>query len=253
MIQRFVLLAALVMIAAGPVAWAAEEVKSPAAPAAESTPADAESVEVSSIKEKYWALGDGTEMGVIQNRIFSKTKKFQLGILGGSVSSDPFLNVQHIGGNIGFHITEYIAIEVLGMKYYSQPSSALDTFKKFRGATVNTNLPQYYLGGELMASLLYGKLSLVGQAIIYYDLHLLAGAGMMRTESGDNLSISPGIGQRFYINRLMSIRMDYRLLRYNETIIEKEIPTKLGQRLGDRVNWSHTVNVGLDFMFGGGK
>lgn len=218
-----------------------------------SATSDAENLDISAIKEKYWARGNETEMGVIQNRLYSKSGKFQLGVTGGVVYSDPFLSIQNVGGNVGYHLTEYIAFEVLALKYLSGPSAALEIFKKFRGATANTNMPIRYYGAEFVGSLLYGKLSLVGKSIIYYDFHLLAGGGMTETESGKSATAAPGLGQRFYISRFLSMRMDYRLMFYNEIIVEKEIPTKLGQPLGERMNWSHTINLGVDFMFGGGK
>ncbi|HTL13265.1 MAG TPA: hypothetical protein VL588_12295, partial [Bdellovibrionota bacterium] len=38
-------------------------------------PQDSDAVAVDSIKEKYWARGDQTEIGVVQNRMYSKTHK----------------------------------------------------------------------------------------------------------------------------------------------------------------------------------
>lgn len=208
-----------------------------------------ESLDVDAIKQRYWARGEETELGVVQNRLYSKAGKFQFGLLGGVISSDPFLNITALGGTFGYHFSEYFGLNFIWMRTLVSPSSALRTFEENRGATANTNNPEWYAGGELTGSLLYGKLSLIGKAIIYYDMHLSAGAGATKTESGTYLTPSLGIGQRFYINRFTSIRIDYRMLYYKETILEKEIPTKLGQPVGTRDNFNNTITLGVDFIF----
>ena len=58
------------------------------------------------------------------------------------------------------------------------------------------------------------------------------------------------LGQQIYLAKWMSLRVDYRLLRYNEKIQEKVIPTKLGQTVGERVNWSNSITLGVTFLIG---
>jgi outer membrane beta-barrel protein len=99
--------------------------------------------------------------------------------------------------------------------------------------------------------MLYGKLSVLGKSIIYYDLHLLGGLGYTRTENGSYATPSLGIGQRFYLSKLTSFRVDYRLQYYNETLIEKQITTKLGQPVGARDNFNNTITFGFSFMLFG--
>ena len=105
-------------------------------------------------------------------------------------------------------------------------------------------------------SLLYGKLSLLGASIVHYDMHLSAGAGAHMTETGTYFAPSIGIGQRFYVSKNTSIRFDYRLLYYKERIIEKIVPTKLGEVRGERDNFTSSISLGVDFMvnlFGAGE
>src|SRR5262245_10788021 len=53
-----------------------------------------ERVNVENIKQKYWARGDESELGVVQNRLYSKANKLELSLLGGILSTDPFLSVK---------------------------------------------------------------------------------------------------------------------------------------------------------------
>lgn len=227
------------------------ETKSEATPSAESQ----EKINVDAIKEKYWARGSETEMGVVQNRTYSKAKKFEFGLFSGLVISDPWLNVTSLGFSGGYHFNEYFALHLLYIRHFSGPSSALDIFRnKFVGqGDPNTNPPNFFWGGELTASLLYGKLSVLGKLIIYYDMHATAGLGKTHTENGNYLTPFLGIGQQYFLNKLTSLRLDYRLMPYNEDIIEKANPNMPGYNWGSRINWSNQVTLGITFLFGGQK
>jgi outer membrane beta-barrel protein len=214
--------------------------------------ATAERVNVESIKERYWARGDANELGVVQNRTYSKDKKFEFGLYGGFVTTDPFLNVKNVGGQFGYHFSEYISAHLLYWHDYPTSSSALVTFQQTEGATANTNPPRNYYGGEIEGSILYGKLSLVGQKIIYYDMHLIGGVGMMNTDNGNFVTPNVGIGQQIYINKNLALRIDYRLMAYHEAIYEKVITPELGQLDGYRWNWTNAITIGFDILFGPG-
>ncbi len=214
---------------------------------------NSDKVNVDAIKEKYWAKGDEIEMGVVQNRTYTKARKFELGIFGGIISSDPFLDIKSGGASFGYHFNEYFGASIIGWKSFVSPSSALRTFETTRGATTNTNEPRAFYGAEGSASLIYGKLSFIGSAILHYDLHLLAGAGVTNTESGNYATGIIGIGQQLYIANAFSVRIDYRAMPYKESIREKVITNKLGTEVGTRMNWSNSVTFGLTYLFGGGS
>lgn len=213
------------------------------------TSTQAQEVELEAIQEKYWVGGDKKSMGVVQNRKFTKAGRFQFGLLAGKIYSDPFLDMNNVGGIFGYHFNEYWSLSLVGWRTFTSASKALETFEENRGATANTNPPYGYLGLETNASFLYGKLSLAGLKIIYYDLHLSGGTGVTFTETGNYLTPSLGLGQRFYLTDHFSLRLDYRLMYYRETIIEKEVPTRRGQSVGERDNWSNVITIGIDFMF----
>ena len=217
----------------------------------------AERVNVENIKQKYWARGEESELGVVQNRLYSKEHKIELSGFYGFLGSDPFLNTSAVGGSIGFHLSEYLSLSVMGWKSYANPSSAFEGFTqnlqaaKGVPAVPDTNFPKSYYGGEVGWNLLYGKLSVLGKAIIYYDLHLLGGLGVTSTESGNNLTPHIGLGQQVFLSKLISLRVDYRLMRYNETLINK---ANGSNTLGDnRVNWTNAITVGVSLLFGFSK
>lgn len=211
---------------------------------------DGNRIDVNAIKEKYWARGNEAELGVVQDRLYSKAGKFKLGVFGGLVVTDPFLNVNNVGGMAGYYFNEYLSLNVLGWKNYTGPSSALLAFEQYTGGETNYNKPISFIGAELESSLLYGKLSVIGKAIIYFDLHLSLGAGSTDTASGSYVTPFVGLGQQVFISQHVSMSLNYHLMGYRETILEQVIPTKIGQPLGQRNNFTNAVTLGLDFTFG---
>ena len=168
------------------------------------------------------------------------------------------LSVYVAGGRFGYHFSEYFSVHVLGWKAFSGASSTqTDLLANAAagqiGTVLNTNEPQYYLGSEAQWSLLYGKLSVLGKAIIHYDFHFMAGLGTMKTETGNDFEQHVGLGQQFFLSKSSFVTVDYRLVMYHETIPQKVIPTELGQPVGTRENMSNVITLGVGFLLGPGE
>ena len=210
-----------------------------------------EKTNVDLLKQKYWAQGEASELEVVQNRTYSKAGKFVLGAYLGTFASDPFLSVKGFGGKLGFYFNEYFGMYGLFWKETSNKSSALEAFESYSGSTTNNNPATSFKGGEFVVSPIYGKLSVFGRAIIYYDMTAGLGAGITATENGNYITPYFTIGQKIYLSKYFGLSLDYRLMMYKEDIIEKvQISTK-GKYLFSRTNWSDVITVGVDFVFGG--
>jgi outer membrane beta-barrel protein len=212
--------------------------------------AGAEEVDVSGIKQKYWARGEENELGVVQNRLYSKAKRVELSAFYALPSSDPFLAMTSYGGSLSYHFNEYFSLSGIGWKYNVRDSTAQQAFVTSVGARSNSNPPTRYFGLEGNASLLYGKLSFIGRKIIYYDLAFSAGLGQTGTLNGDYLTPSVGVGQRFYITQRLSLRIDYRLHSFKEDIIDRTTISRFNQKIGERTNNTSTIFFGLSFLIG---
>ncbi len=226
----------------------------PAAPGAQGPqgPQGVQEVQVDKIKQKYWTGGDEAQVSVVQNRIYSKENRLALGVAGGVIFSDPFLSLKVYQGAATYHFSEYLGLSLLYWKISTSDSNAL-TVLRDQGKNANVNPVKSMMGAEGLWSIMYGKLSLVGKKILYYDMHLSGGAGSTSTESGSSTTMLFGIGQRFYASQNVSVRFDYRSIVFSEQITEKVITAKLGQVTGERTNWGHSFSLGFDFMFGGAK
>lgn len=208
-------------------------------------------VDVEQLKKQYW--NDESQYEVVQNRLFPKKNRLELQIYGGSVASDPFQSTLFGGVTLGFHFSEYVSVHALLNRDLSTPSTALRTLEgPPTFSTTNTNPLNWTYGGEVLGSLIYGKLSLLGKAILYYDLHVLGGGGIVKTDSGDYFAQWAGIGQQIYLARWIALRIDYRLFHYYEEL-KQRVPGATGYpggSAGFRDNWSHTLNLGFSvFLF----
>ncbi len=214
-----------------------------------------EEVQIEKVRERYWQQGKETEIGVVQNRLFSKNKKFELSLDVGTLSSDPFLNVYVLSGELGFYFSEYFSLHAMGMKLAPTYSSAYYTLQNQTGATANTNNPLAFYGGELRASLLYGKLSLIETSILYFEGFLSGGAGVIQTYSGNDFSGLIGIGEGIHVNQFLSFNISYLMMVYNETVLAQSpsvisgVSYSTGQAISNRTNWSGIVRVGFSFFF----
>ncbi len=202
-------------------------------------------LDVESVKRKYWAQGNESEMSVVQNRLYTKEGKFELGLFYANQVGDPFLVIRDFGGLISHHFTEEWGVTLLGWKSFVSNSTAYTAFVNTPGfpGDTNSDRPKYFIGGEVMFSPIYGKLSLIGKAILYYDLHVMAGAGRMSQDNGNYFSPMLGIGQQIYLNKSLALRVDYRWITYSETIINKQ-----NGQVSSRRNYTDAISLGLDFL-----
>lgn len=210
---------------------------------------NAQAVDVGNIKKKYWTKGEDAGLRVIQNRTYSKEGKVELGIFAGSVATDPFLNVRNLGVLLGYFFNDEYGFNAIYWKNIVSESAALGTLKKETGATANTNEPDSYYGGEFSYSPIYGKLSLRGRLIIYYDFMLMAGAGLTKTETGSYFTPAVGLGQQIYLAKQTMLRLNYRLTYYKENIEEKTVLATKGKVIGSRSTFNDVITLGITQLF----
>ncbi len=211
------------------------------------SPVRGEKIAVDKLKEKYWAKGDESELKVVQNRTSSKNKKLELGGNYGTVSSYPFLTLKTWRGSAGFHLTENWSVHALFTKFKVSSSSALKLLEEQKKTTANTNFPDTLMGLEVQWAPIYGKLSLLDAAIIYFDFHAKAGLGQVKTETGNYTAPFLGLGQQVHLSKLFSLRLDYKFLWYKENVPTKTFENKSAQSsiAGSRTSYNDMITLGL--------
>ena len=202
-----------------------------------------ETVDVSKITEKYWAQGEETELGVVQNRKYTSDGKIELGLLAGTTSTDPFLSVHQYGSSRGDHFSQYFSTHLIGWKNNVSPSDAYRAFQAQNpGYGVGTNPPKAFYGVEFDENFLYGKASLFGKTLIYVDLFLLGGFGINQATTGNEFTPFIGIGQNIHLSQHMALHLDYRFMHFSESIPYQG-------SLQQRSNNTDAVTLGLSFFY----
>ncbi len=157
-------------------------------------------------------LASFSEISVIQKKYLPKTERFQLYAGVGTTTNSPwFLN---LGAkfNLGYYFTESFGIELSGIIL---SNSERQVSKEIRDNNslqpekfVNT---KNYMGADIVWAPIYGKLSLLNERIIPFDMYFSAGGGTSSTNSqeGSVPTIHIGTGQIFAINKAFAFRWDY--------------------------------------------
>ena len=216
-----------------------------------STPAPkGQAIAVEALKKEYWQQNQSTDdvYKVVQNRAFLKKNKMEFGAILGIVSSDPFVSDNNVGGALGYYISEDLQLNLTGWYDISGPSGALNNLIA-AGTTTNSNTPKWYGGFGVEYSPIYGKVSFLGSKILHYDLHVSIGGGLRGTDAGNFITGMIGIGQIFFISKVLGLRFDYRMSFYSEAIYEKVNPARLGQYNNNRLNRGDILTFGISAFF----
>jgi outer membrane beta-barrel protein len=213
----------------------------------------AKKLDVDGLKEKYWNNESSPELRVVQNRTYTKELKVSVQPFFNLISADPFQSTLGAGFELGFNPTEYLGMHAIYSRVWNSPTSAADAFLTKAGFAANSNPIQHLIGGEVSWSILYGKLSLIGKAILHFDLYLHGGAGYLFTDNGNTVTPWAGLGQQIYIFKWMTLKADYRFMYWRENVVNKyEVSATaqpLGTVLGQRNVFAHWFAIGLNFLF----
>lgn len=223
-----------------------------------------EKVSVEKIKQKYWAKGDKAGLKVVQNRLFIKDGKleFSMGYL--TSDGDPFIDTKGLAFLLGYHFTEFFALNALYFVFFSELNDAHTVLRQNSQAGANSNTPEGYWGGEISFSPLYGKNSFLGQTIFYLDTHLLFGMGStsietarpakessaLVTKSQDAFTYHIGLGTQLFLNRWLSARLDYRKMWYREDLYEQYRSGTMNTKNSTRTLNVDVITLGLSALIG---
>lgn len=191
------------------------------------------------------------EISVIQKKYLPKTERFQLYTGAGMTTNSPwFLNLG-VKINLGYHFTESFGVEFSSMFLTNSERQVSKEIRENNGLQpekfVNT---KSYLGADLMWVPIYGKLSLLNNRIIPFDMYFSAGAGTSSTNSqeGSVPTMHIGTGQIFAISKSMAFRWDYSWTMFQATPVADSTLTAGSSPQKNSYN-DLILTAGLSFFF----
>ncbi|MCC6810622.1 MAG: outer membrane beta-barrel domain-containing protein [Deltaproteobacteria bacterium] len=176
------------------------------------------------LEDRTRRLGDRIKS--VQRKAFIKRNRHELSVNGGLSLNDAFYQQFTVGGGYTYHITEHFALEA-NFKYFLPPlrTDAVRIVRTTESATpILIYSPQLSITGELQFAPIYGKISLMAEAIIHFDVYIAAGFGVVMTEERHPGDGSPwralgtaAIGARIMTTDWLTIRAEIRDQIYQDT------------------------------------
>lgn len=118
---------------------------------------------------------------VIQRRFLPKVSRFEFHPSIRWIINDPFHYHFMFSGQLGYHFSEYLGIEVFGGYVLGPNRKVTNDLKNNRDINVtNVVFPRLLYGLGLKWSPLYGKFGGIGGSILPFDMYFSVGGGMSR-------------------------------------------------------------------------
>ncbi len=146
----------------------------------------------------------------VTRRVFKKQGRVELFPAVGWSLNDPFYNHVVATGGLSFHVLESLSIGVTGEYYAALQAKVPVTGGRLAGDP-SVNSPAYAARLEAAWSPLYGKLSILAEGVVHFDVYALAGAGVVGgSDSKPTVAGVVGLGQHYFLNDWMALRIEVR-------------------------------------------
>lgn len=213
-------------------------------------------LDVSDLEKKYWAPKD-TDFNVVQNRTYSKEKRFSGTVLFGTPTNDLFNEGTHLGLLGNYFFSERYGVE---LSYFSSSLGESSSVSRFRELSLGGTSPDYStLKSQYGVSFnwvpFYSKMSFLNQKIIYFDMAFSPAISYLNyTQQTDGdpaeknkSSIAYGIDitQYYFISKYFAVRVDLR----NRWFTEKVIRFTDGSTQSDKNSVLTMFLIGGTFFF----
>jgi len=168
---------------------------------------------------------------VVQNRFFRKALRPEISLAAGTILNEAYSSTLGASARVGLFLTEYVGLEYGYTKFSSSDSADLDALSRlsyYKDQTSSEKVsvnPSFVRLKSLHSAHLsfvpiYGKINFLDWLIIYSDLYVSAGVGLLETSGKKEIPGIVGIGQRFFFAKSFSVRVDafdhiFNEVRYN--------------------------------------
>ncbi len=171
---------------------------------------------------------------VLRNKRFYKSGKLELGVSAGILPYDSLFNHYMLGARATWHISDHFGWEILD---YQKPFASVTSFTtslvsdpppgKAITALDAVKLKNSF-GTALLMSPFYGKIRFFGAQVLYLDIYVVTGVGMINTETirfsnngstsytetsmvnAWDLSINYGVGFKIFLSNAFTLFFDLR-------------------------------------------
>lgn len=249
------LILALVLSAARPAL--AQDAKSTPAKGAPTDAKPTDKVDISDVEQKYWAPKD-TDFSVVQNRAYTKEKRFSVSATYGPTLNDQYSDGYNLGLSANYFFTERYGVEVNYINSQLKDNQATRSFADQLGGLQPDHgrmKSSYTVGFNWVP--VYAKMSFLNRKIVYFDMAFTPVIGMVNYDqllSGR----SPGkqsafiygfdITQYYFFSNHFAFRFDIKSRWYNQEFLTYS-GTNIGQPVRDSLTQTLMLLLGVTYYF----
>ena len=192
--------------------------------------------------------GASSPVTILQNRYFLKALRPELGVSYGTVTNEAYTDTKLLGFRGALFFNESLGLELQSSTATTSDSDDLQALKRLRYLKIEDPTIQVFPDPEInrvkkimdisaVVAPFYGKLNFADWLIIYSDLYLTGGVSTLQTDQGSLNALNFGAGQRFYWQKSLSFRIDFKGRNYTEKAAGK-----------DRRKTTYSVDFGLSYF-----
>jgi outer membrane beta-barrel protein len=203
----------------------------------------------------------------ISGQLYMKAGRFELTPTFNLSVNDPFFAKYFGGLKLDYHISESWSVGVTAAAGTSSPTSSASICTANQGCAKPTDAQLYQVPGRIrtMAGIegawspVYGKLNLLAEVPVHFDLSLLGGADWISHDEVLSAAVAAtgatpgkvsaigghlGLGMRLFLSRLMALRLEVKDYLYQADV------GNLGK---SQMQSQLFVEMGFSFFFPGGR
>lgn len=173
-------------------------------------------IDIKGLEQKYWSAKDD-DFTVVQNRMYSKAKRYYTSLVGGVPVNDPYSTGTIYGLHAGYFFNERWGLDLEYTKGAFKNNDATDQFIANYNTWPNNNKFDSSLGLSISFFPLYAKMSFLDKSIIYFDMGVSAGIGTLDyritkiegDEKNSAFSYNLAITQQIFFSPHLALRADY--------------------------------------------
>jgi outer membrane beta-barrel protein len=181
----------------------------------------------------------------VQRKVYLKKGRFELTPLVSFSINDPYYSKLGASVRGAYYFADTLAVSARASVMQVLPSDDVRTAKRTFQSRIYHSVPQWSALADAEWAPLYGKVAFLN-SILHFDGYLLAGAGVVKTETSSlegrslNVATDLGVGMRFVTKDFLAVNVAL----INTTYVDQPLGTSKGatQNL-------MTINAGISLFF----
>lgn len=209
-------------------------------------------VDIQNLEKKYWAAKDD-DFSVVQNRTYSKIKRYYLNLSWGFPFNDPFSTGDILQADLGYYFNETYGVSATYTDGNFRNNDTVSEFIKRYGNYPDNNKFRSSTMINAIYVPFYAKMSVLEKTIVYFDMGISAGIGqtnyLIVRENGDSEQTATSYQLTVFQQIFFSEHFAFRFDMTNKWTTEERKTYRLNStsKLGDKTINDTSMLFGITY------